>query len=343
MSRILYGAIVALAIGCIILVLLSYYGILSLNLIISLDTTQISVIATIIGLVITTALSVYAVRYQRKVAEASVFTKAVLEVVVMGQRLIPNSEFSEIDFGYSVGKDDIVFCVIPFAIRNTGELSAENVQVRLSFPLALRGGESLMKNVKFEQIMGAYDKSDIKRRAYRHESSEYVDYLLPEIGPHQTCMLEEPIDVTYSSSIPMKVDAVSKDKVPLTIELDFLVSSRVDVGVSAKDIAPASGHFFVRAFATKDMKELQAKVTEDRVKALTEMRDDPQAFKRNLPDLLKNAIAVTPELRKVPKPKKGPQIKGTAYMEEPKQSKRALLQVSGRKKLVVKKQKNITS
>ncbi len=293
---------------------------------------QIGIILTTIGLVSGIAFGLQNLALTRKMAKEAL-KKAVLEVSVMGQRLIPDSKFSEIVFGYSVGKDDGVFCTIPFAIHNTGELSAENVSVRFAFPLWFRGLEGLMDNVEVAGIFGVYDMSDLKRRAYKHEGFEIVDYLIPELGPHQTWKVLEPVDVTASSSLPThEVHGVSKDDVPLKFKAHVSVVARVYVQVSAKHIKRASGHFRVKRFEAKNMKELRDKVEEDKTNALKydleKMNDDTPASKMEKADLLKNAIAVMPKLKEAPKLKRGPQIKGTVFVEEPKQSIIDVFQVS---------------
>ena len=317
---------------CVILGLFFLYVVPRLNIALNVDTNQIGSILTTIGIVSGIAFGLHNFVLTRKMAKEAL-KKAVLEVSVMGQRLIPDSEFSEIVFGYSVGKDDVVFCTIPFAIHNTGELSAENVSVRLTFPLWLRGLEGLMDNVEHGDIIGVYSASDLKRRAYKHEGFEIVDYLIPELGPHRTGVLLEPVDVTYSSALPpQEVHAVSKDEVPLTIKLHIPIVARVYVQVSAKDIKPASGHFRVKRFEAKNMKELRDKVEEDKINALKnvleKMNDDTPASKMEKANLLKNTIAVMPKLNQAPKPNTGPQIKGTVFMEEPKQSIIDVLQTS---------------
>ena len=317
---------------CVILGLFFLYVVPSLNIALNVDTMQIGIILTTIGLVSGIAFGLHNFVLTRKMAKEAL-KQAVLEVSVMGQRLIPDSKFSEIVFGYSVGKDDGVFCTIPFAIHNTGELSAENVSVRLAFPLWFRGLEGLMDNIEVGDIIGIYNASDLKRRAYKHEGFEIVDYLIPELGPHQTGVLQEPVDVTYSSALPTsEVHEVSKDEVPLTIKLHIPVVARVYVQVSAKDIKPASGHFRIKRFEAKNMKELRDKVEEDKTNALKnvleKMNDDTSASKMEKADLLKNAIAVMPKLKEAPKPKRGPQIKGTVFVEESKQSIIDVLQTS---------------
>lgn len=324
MGRTKYVTIIVIGLGCIITVLLFSFGILSLNLSLNLSTAEYALIIGAIGVII----AVIALLYQRRIAQQTVFKKATLKVSVMGQRLIPKPEFSEIFFGYSIGKGDAVFCEIPFVIENTGDLSAKNIQIRLSFPLSLRCGEGLMDNIKIGPGVGFYDKSRFKRRAYKYRGFEYVDYLLSEMAPHQKCPISEPVDVTYSSSIPVEVNAVSKDGVPLKVGVDFLVSSKIEVGICAEDIAPFTEHFFVGSVEAEDMKELQKKVAAKRMNILKKM-DWRRAAENDLPNPFKDAIAVMPNLKKVPKPKEGPQIKGTVYVEERlEQSRIEVLHVS---------------
>jgi len=288
---------------------------------------QIGVILTTIGLVSSIAGWLLNFALTRKIAKEAL-KKAVLAVSVMGQRLIPDSKFSEIVFGYSVGEDNRVICTIPFAIHNVGELSAEDVSVRLVFPLWLRGPEGLTDNIEMGGIFGVTHASDLKRRTYMHEGFEIVDYLIPALGPHQTGVLQEPIvNVTYSSGFPTnELHGVSKDEVPFKFKMYISVIARVHVQVSAKHIKPASGHFRIKHFEAKNMKELRYKVEEEKINALKsdweKMNDDERA------DLLKNAIAVMPKLKEAPKSKKGPQIKGTVFVEEPKQSIIDVLQTS---------------
>ena len=77
------------------------------------------------------------------------------------------SQFDQIIYGYPVEKDATALCVLPFMIKNDGEIPAKNVNIRLDIPLILREFKiSINEEEIFKQmnIFGSYDKSEIKRR-----------------------------------------------------------------------------------------------------------------------------------------------------------------------------------
>ena len=216
----------------------------------------------------------------------------------------------------------IALCILPFMIKNDGELSAKNVNIRLAIPLVLREFKaSINEEELFKQmnIFGRYDKSDIKRRAYKFGGYRYIEYTIPSLEPRTSAMIEEAIDITNASGMPFKVNAISKDGVPLQVEgcLKWSASS-IYVGVSATDVEPIDGYFRVRSYQVKDKEELGEKIMEDETKALREQlskRGAPKEFISNVysPGIIRKTIIVMPKLEKVLKPKEYAAIKRSIY------------------------------
>lgn len=272
-----------------------------------IDTTLIGIILTIVGFVEGLAFALDDRRLKRRLAKEAL-KKASLRVLVMGQHLIPNSELSEIDFGCSVGNDDEVICIVPVSIVNTGELSARYLHVRLSLPSYL-SGMSLGNDLIDWKILGAYDISDVKKKVWIKKGFKNVHFLFPELGPRQDYLLEMPISVTFSSARPSECSEASDDGFPFDAKLLPPPDPQVYVQVSARDIEPTRGHFYIRYFKARDMEELTSEIQKDTDNALEKMLDDPQAPR----DYVKNVIVIMPELKQVPKSKYGEQVKGTIY------------------------------
>jgi len=283
-------------------------------------------------------------RTEKKVDEIAVGIKTIAEeaskkaelgvwvrLVDMRARLIPNPELGEIDFGCSVNEKDRVLCAIHLYVYNSGDLSAEDVSVRLMFPLELRDTTGPMK-VKYVGIMGIENAS--KRLAYKDEHFEYVDYSLPRLDPHTIWGIGEPVSITYPSSLPAgEAQAITKDGVPVTIKLNIkLVGpfvSSIEVDVWARDIKPAKGYLRIRRFKAKNMMELKNKIERNREiafrNAIEEMDRDPENSEMMREELLKNVIAVIPELKKIGETQSG----GSIYEEQhPERSETAVLETS---------------
>jgi hypothetical protein len=286
------------------------YLVPSLNIALNADATQIGIMFTIVGFVegiSGLAFAIYDLRLKRITAKEAL-KKASLGVVVMGQRLIPNSEIDEIDFGCSAGKDDEVICIVPVSIVNTGDLSAKNLHVRLSLPLNLFGTR-LGNNLIGWKISGAYDISDVKKKVWIKKSFKNVHFLFPELGVHEDYLLEIPISVTSSSARLLESNEASDDELPFDANLLPSLAPQVYVKVSATDIEPAQGHFSIRYFKARDIEELMNEIKKDIDNALEKMLDNPQAPR----DIVKNVMVIMPELKLLPKSMYGQPVKGTTY------------------------------
>lgn len=235
--------------------------------------------------------------------------------------LIPDPLLGEIDFGCSVGEKDRVYCAIRLYVYNYGDVSADDVSVKLTFPFELRDPPGPMK----VQYVGIRDKENASvRSAYNDEHYEYVVHSLPRLDPHTVWPIQEPISITYPSPLPAgETQAVTKDGVPVTLKLNFDIMgpfiSSFEVSVWARDIIPAKGTLRVRHFEAKDMMELRNKITEDWEKALEyalEQRDkNPEESEMIRKELLKNVMAVFPELRRIGATQSGGSIYEERYPE----------------------------
>lgn len=280
----------------------------------------------LISLVAGIAIGIAGIWIGYRIAKKSgAFRKVVLDVSLMSQSLIRNPQFEEVIFGYSVNevdKDDIVLCILPFKISNSGELSAENIAVRFVFPLILRRGGFRDDLLEEMDILGAYDKSDIKRKSFIKEGFEYVDYLLPRINPGESAVIEEAIDITYASGIPFNVNTVTKDAVPIKVKGHVRWTTRTDLRVSAMNVAPLVGHFCVRSYQFQDQKELGKKIRDDETRNLREELSKigaPEGFIQHVYAPF-SKIVIVPKLEKIPKTKKYSAIKGFVYIGEVEKS-----------------------
>jgi hypothetical protein len=242
-------------------------------------------------------------------------------------RLAPDPKLGEIDFGCSVNEKDRVFCAIRVYVYNSGDLSAEDVSMRLTFPRELRDDTGPMK-VKYVGMMGIENAS--KRLAYTDEHNEYVEYSIPRLDPRLYWLIAEPVSMAYPPSLSAGAfQAVTKDGVPINFRLNVEIVgpffSSIQVAVWARNISPVKGYFFIRRFEAKNMMELKNKIEEDREKAIEEMLKDPKNSERMRVELLKNVIAIVPELTIIGKTQSG----GWIYQElHPERSEMAVLETS---------------
>jgi len=270
-----------------------------------------------------------------KIAKKSgAFRKIKLEISLWNQSLIPDPQFEQVIYGYSIDEDAIALCILPFKIKNDGELSAKDVTIRLVIPLGLREFKGLAfkeeKLLEYMSIFGRYDKSDIKRKSYKFGGFRHIDYVIPAIPPRSSAVIEEAIDITNASGMPFNVNAISKDGVPLQIKGYLNWSTQIYVGVSATDVAPLEEHFYVRSYQAQNKEELGEKIMEDETHALREELSKIKAPKEFVskvyaPGISKKAIVIIPKLEKVTKPKEYAAIKRPIYIEEPKKSERWLI------------------
>ena len=292
-------------------------------------------IFTIISLVVGVIIGIAGILTGYKIAKKSgSFRKVELEISLMNQSLIPDPQFEQVIYGYSIEEDAIALCFLPFKIKNSGELSAKDVTISLIIPLILRELKGFVfkeeELLEYMGIFGHYNKSDIKRKSYKFGGFRHIHYVIPAIHPRSIGVIEEVIDITNASGMPFKVDAISKDDVPLQVEGRLNWSTQIYVRVSATDVAPLEGYFYVRSYQAQNKEELGEKIMNDETQALREELykiGAPKEFasKVHAPGISKKTIAIIPKMKKVPKPKGYADFNRLTYKEEPEESERLLV------------------
>ena len=250
------------------------------------------------------------------------FKKPILDVSLMNESLIREPEpLRQIIFGYSAAQNDQVFCYLPFVICNDGELSAKGVIMDFAFPRALRSG--LSDDISYELKPEVYDKSLTRRKSSDIGGFQHVIYTLPELNPGTCVRVEELIDVVHASGMLFKVDAVSKNGVPLQVKGTLDWYSKVYVNISATDVMPIRTDFQVRSYRARDKEELGKEIMKEETRALREelskMEGIPEWFVSSAyaPGLRQKAVVVMPKLKKIAETKKG-----SAFEEELEESER---------------------
>jgi len=278
----------------------------------------------IIFLIVGTAISVIGILVGYKIAKKSgAFRKVLFDVYLMDYSLMPRTRFDEIIFGYDAKEHDIAICRLPFEITNIGELSAKNVAFTLSIPLALRCG-GLKDNVGVEK----FGHADFKRIVSIQKGFERVDYIIPEINPNSSAIINELIDVAHASSIPFKVDAVTKDGVPIQVKGHVGLSAQINVRLSATDVVPLNGCFKVRSYRVLNKEELGKEIMKDETRSFREKLSKigvPKGVveKAYASGVSKKTIVVMTKLKKITEGKY-PGVKGAFYEEVPEKSERWL-------------------
>jgi hypothetical protein len=294
---------------------------------------NLSTISLVVGTIIGLAgifIGLAGVLSGYKIAKKSgSFRKIELGISLWNHSLIPDPQFEQVIYGYSIDEDAIALCILPIKIKNDGELSAKDVAIRLVIPLGLREFKGLAfkeeELLEHMDIYGRYDKSDIKRKSYKFGGFRHIDYIIPAIPPKSSAVIEEAIDITNASGMPFKTNAISKDGVPLQIEGCLNWSAQIYVKVSATDVEPLQEHFYVRSYPTQNKEELGDKIMEDETHALRKELSKIKAPKEFVskvyaPGISKKSIVIMPKLNKVSKPKEYAAIKRSLYMEEPEKS-----------------------
>jgi hypothetical protein len=321
-----YGALIAFAAGTIAVIVLFYYG----KLVPDTSQGMLSFAKDIVSIIIPIASFAVGTYYARK---AQIFQQEMADRKAEPHVLINNSELTpedqlgirEVVFGYSVEKRARVFCVVPFIIRNKGELDAENVHLRVTLPSNVSAHR--ITEIDARKVLGDLEGSGFRRKSYEYENYWIIDYLIPRITPGNAAGIEELVDMTYSSAADFDVDALTKDKVNVTIKVQLPLVSRVSVSLSATDTKPFSSSFFLKSYETTNEKEIARKIIREREDELgEELRklEAGTAAKARPVDLLRKAIVVVPELRKIAETKEHSHFT-TIYVEQAKRSKRWIL------------------
>lgn len=256
------------------------------------------------------------------------FNKPLLDVSLMNESLLRESKpLKQVIFGYSVNDHDIANCRLPLRISNDGDLSAKEVIIELIFPKFLKIGQS-DDVVHYELTPDIYDKSLMTRKSSDMSGFHHVWYTFPRINPGQSLRIYELVDVVRASGVPFKVDAVTKDVVPITVEGRVVWSSRIHICISATDIPVVRTHFEIRSYQGQNKEEVGKKLMEEETRVLREwlFKNVKNAQKEVIESLYasglrKKAMIVIPKLRKIT------EAENRGYYEEvPEESERYIIE-----------------
>jgi hypothetical protein len=304
-----------------------------------LFTISIAVISLVVG----TYYARKAIMFQQDQANK----KAEIRLWINRSALIPEDllGIKEVVFGYSVEEGARVFCAIPFVVDNNGEADAEDVHLRVTLPPNI-SAHGLTK-IDAKRMLGDLEGSGFRRKSYEYETLWVVDYTIPRITPGIAAAIEELVDVTHSSGAEFDMNAVTRDKVPVAFRVSVPLVSEVSVSIWASDIKPRSNSFIIRSYQTTDENEIKKRIMRERQESLgEELRklDAGEATAGVRPvDLLRKAMIVIPELRKIAEAKSSETKKQytAVYVEKPKQSRRWTLEPSAKDGIIEVDLKNL--
>jgi len=324
-------ALIAFATSTIAVIMLYFFGKPVLDIsqgTLSFAKDLIAISIPIISFVVGTYYTRKAIAFQKDQANRI----AEIRLWINRSILIPEDllGIKEVVFGYSVEKGARVFCHIPFIVDNHGKVDAENVHLRVTLPQNM-SAHGLTK-IDAKRVLGDWEESGGRRKSYEYENYWVIDYVFPRITPGISAATEELVDVTHSSGAEFDVDAVTRDKVPVTVTVSIPLLSEVSVSIWASDTKPRSNSFTVKSYRATDENEIAKMIMRERQKSLgEELRklDAGEATARARPvDLFRKAMIVIPELRKTgeAKPSETKKHYTAVYVEKPEQSKRWIME-----------------
>jgi len=249
------------------------------------------------------------------------FRKVDLRLSLMGRELVPKPSFQEVIYGYDVKPDDRVFCVLRFVITNSGRLTARAVKLRLAFPMVLRAGSS---DEKWDaKVYGTFSDSDLRRTSFTRGPYEHSYYKLESLDPGGETVIDQIIEVSLASGIPVDVNAVTADGVPCHARVDVQWKALpIEVSIQAEDSTIREASFTVRAYRAKSKEEIETKLSRAASRAVGKQ---PEAEKHKKRLVRIDGIVVIPRLSAIPKPKEFRHIKWNAYTQEYEKSRVWLL------------------
>jgi len=326
-------ALVAFAVGTIAVITLFYFGKPILDTsqgALSFSKDLITISIAILSLVVGT----YYARKALKTQEDQVRIKPQIRLWIGRSLLIPEDllGIKEVAFGYSVKEGARVFCAIPFVVDNNGDADAIDVHLRVTMPANVSAYGLTKINTK--KMIGDLEASGVRRKSYEYENHWVIDYTIPRISPGTGAAMDELVDVTYSASAEFNVNAVTRDKVPVTVRVNVPLVSEVGVSIWASDTKPRSNSFVIRSYQTTDEKEIGKRIMQERQESLKEelrKLDEGEAVEGVRPvDLLRKAMVVIPELQKVgePEPSETKKHYTALYVERSEHSERWIMNPS---------------
>ena len=95
----------------------------------------------------------------------------------------------------------------------------------------------------------------VKRTVHDFDYYHHITYTIPKIDPRVRINLREYVNIAVCN-ILVKVNAVSKDKIPFEAEVLATSAFQIEIGIHATDIFPLGTKFEVFSYLAHDEKEL---------------------------------------------------------------------------------------
>jgi hypothetical protein len=282
-------------------------------------------------------IGVYTIRVNKKIAEQSgLLDKPDLDIILFDKSLIKKDEFNQIIYANpyedkSAGKKNYIFCSLPFVIKNNNEkVSAKNVVLDIKIPKGCRGDGLAGEFYKYTQYGGHFDKEELKRKNYNFDGYDGISYVIPEIIPEGKAYIEELVEISYLSGIPIDVDRIVKDNKSYNVKVEALIASDIYIGVSATDIKKKEKRLKIRAYRAKNKEEFAEKIFEEETRILRdELRNKnyPEDFISNMysSKVKEKSIAIQSMFNKINYLKDVKELNVNVYLFDKKKFKIAYL------------------
>jgi hypothetical protein len=160
-----------------------------------------------------------------------------------------------------------VVAALPLSVSNSGDRTLDNTTLTFRFHDLFR--REVLENLSFVPV-GSVQATKIQRSFSKSGSLQYSSYLLSEINPGETIMVNEPLYL-HATSFSVPVDARTADDIPVRFSANVEVALEFEVSLAARDLFSRDYRLSLETAEATSLDDLSERVATRRVR--TRMAD----------------------------------------------------------------------
>jgi hypothetical protein len=216
---------------------------------------------SIAGAIIAIIISIWSVNKSESIAERSgSFQKGELGLIYSGFPILPNKLF-EVYSGLDFTDSTFYFFNLPFAIKNTGEKTVEDINLLIQYPNMAH--LAIIDTLQFEGIQS----NTLTRSFYRDKPFDQINYNVRSINPQFSISSEDLIMVSAETITNIEGEIETADAKRMSYKSWVAFSYQTEVTIGAKDLKTKQYRFNLNFRNANDLNILVKDIIKEKIKS----------------------------------------------------------------------------
>jgi hypothetical protein len=208
-----------------------------------LTTSDYMAICAIVSTVIFGTIAAVQTRRANRLNQLAVKAQGVFKTPTVSVRILDQNEVASFLLAAPIRTDHVFEFPLQYTIANSGDKTAEDVEIILRMPKYLCYGGSP------GSFSGALFKVDCNI-SLENSNFQTFTYHMPTLHPKQAVIINHPLSLTHDTLLRRSVTVATKDKRHINIPYILEYAYTMDFAILQKDEPPTAATFSLRVFDT---------------------------------------------------------------------------------------------